>query len=169
MTRDEFNAEHPHAFLLRHRGEDSGPQAWTFRTQTVASAPRALLERAENENVRLAPEIADYEVYPVAKAPNNPWPERISVGRAKNNDVVLADNSVSKLHAHFKLVEGTNDYAIVDAGSRNGTRVNETRLQAGVPTTVQVGDAITFGRTKVSFLDGDALYELVARHVVEAE
>jgi hypothetical protein len=169
MTREEFVDAHPHPFLLRRREEERSREGWTFKTQTVSVAQSGLGRLAANEKLRISPEIANFDVYPVAKALDNPWPERVSVGRARNNDVVLADSSVSKLHAHFKVGDGTDGYALVDAGSRNGTCINDDRIEAGAPIAVQVGDSITFGRTRVTFIDGDTLYTLVSRHVEETE
>ncbi len=46
----------------------------------------------------------------------------ISLGRTPNNDVVLADSSVSALHAMIRISEG--GLTIEDRGSRNGTLLN---------------------------------------------
>jgi pSer/pThr/pTyr-binding forkhead associated (FHA) protein len=120
---------------------------------------------ASEQNFDVAPEIADFEVFPVVKAPDNPWPERISVGRARNADVVLADGSVSKLHAHFKL--GDSMISLADAGSRNGTRINTRKIPRSEEVRVRMGDTVTFGRIQLTLLDAEALYRLVLRHVQE--
>jgi pSer/pThr/pTyr-binding forkhead associated (FHA) protein len=71
----------------------------------------------------------------------------ISIGRAPDNMLVLADPSVSARHAELRLVGET--YHLKDLGSTNGTRVN------GVPVTetaLRFDDRIRFGGL-------EALYE----------
>jgi hypothetical protein len=70
--------------------------------------------------------------------------ERVSVGRATNNDIVIRDDSVSKVHAWFARGEEGNIY-IADAGSRNKTMVNGVPIPLQSPEEVKAGDAIRFG------------------------
>ncbi len=55
----------------------------------------------DEDGVKLSTDSKRYRVFSMVKAARNPWVERISVGRARNNDIVLPHKSVSKLHAHF--------------------------------------------------------------------
>ena len=69
-------------------------------------------------------------------------PEGLSVvGRARECDVVLNDESVSRYHAEFVVTGGRVE--VRDLGSRNGTMVND----AAVENTTQVfgGDCLMFG------------------------
>ena len=53
--------------------------------------------------------------------------DRLTVGRAEGNDIVLADDGqVSRVHAVFERLAGT--WSIRDVNSRNGTFVNGTRV-----------------------------------------
>jgi len=70
--------------------------------------------------------------------------ERVSVGRATNNDIVIRDDSVSKVHAWFARGEEGNIY-IADAGSRNKTLVNGVVIPLQSPEETNSGDAIRFG------------------------
>jgi signal transduction histidine kinase len=56
-------------------------------------------------------------------------PGAFTVGRAKGNDVMLPDPSVSKLHARLTVAEGGS--SIEDQGSRHGVYVDATRVQRG--------------------------------------
>lgn len=95
------------------------------------------------------------EVVIVVKAPGNPYPDRIAVGRARNCDVVLRDSSVSKLHAHFRRRGARLE--LIDLGSKNGTIVNGKRLSADSPEAVAVGDSIQFGSLLTQFVDATEL------------
>jgi len=70
--------------------------------------------------------------------------ERVSLGRATNNDIVLRDDSVSKLHAWFARGEEGNIF-IADAGSKNKTIVNGIVIPLQSPEEMKAGDSIRFG------------------------
>jgi ABC transport system ATP-binding/permease protein len=64
-------------------------------------------------------------------------PEILRIGRAEQNDVVLADLMVSRRHAELrKSPEG--DYEIADLGSHNGTFVNGRRITRAAVTEADV-------------------------------
>jgi len=53
----------------------------------------------------------------------------LTLGRSSDNDVVLRDFSVSRHHA--RVEEGDETFRIVDLGSTNGIRVNESFVESG--------------------------------------
>jgi hypothetical protein len=73
----------------------------------------------------------------------SPYPDRISVGRARNQDIVLRHASVSKFHAWFE--GGAGVVYVADAGSTNGTTVNGKALAPRAKTAVGPGDTVRFG------------------------
>ena len=80
----------------------------------------------------------------IQKRPENPYPERISVGRATNCDVVLRHATISKLHAHFTTASD-GCLRVSDLASTNGTSVNDAPLAAHASTALTHGDRIRFG------------------------
>jgi pSer/pThr/pTyr-binding forkhead associated (FHA) protein len=89
----------------------------------------------------------------------------ITVGRATKNDVTISDISVSRFHAFFKRGP-TGGFQLQDAGSSNGTIVNESSVctkEAGPPMDVKSGDNIRFGQVDVTFLEANALRSYVAK------
>jgi pSer/pThr/pTyr-binding forkhead associated (FHA) protein len=68
-----------------------------------------------------------------------------TVGRAPNNDIVLADASVSR--AHYRLQRTQSGYIVRDLGSQNGTFVNGKRIQT--ETSLREGDALRVGSVTV--------------------
>ena len=86
LSGDEFSARFPHLFLMFYETIDP-VGASSFATQIVSK-----------EMARKKP-TSELRVIPLVKAPGNPYSDRISVGRARNCDVVLRNPSVSKLHA----------------------------------------------------------------------
>jgi pSer/pThr/pTyr-binding forkhead associated (FHA) protein len=66
----------------------------------------------------------------------------ITIGRADDSTIVLADDYVSNHHA--RLVPNGSDWMIEDNRSTNGTFLGNTRVSA--PTVVPVGAQIRIGR-----------------------
>jgi hypothetical protein len=97
---------------------------------------------------------------PVRKRPEagKSFSERVSVGRARNNDVVLRHESVSKFHAWFRADEDGAFY-VGDAASRNGTWVNGAGLQA--PHRLTAGDEVTFGGVRAVFCPPTVLWDAI--------
>jgi len=70
-----------------------------------------------------------------------------NVGRARDNQVVLEDATVSRHHAWIKL-EG-EEYLVFDIGSANGTFVNDEKIEE--PHRLENGDVIRFGDAEFVF------------------
>ncbi|HMI88119.1 MAG TPA: FHA domain-containing protein [Polyangiaceae bacterium] len=86
--------------------------------------------------------------------------ERVSVGRAINNDIVIRDDSVSKVHAWFARGEEGNIY-IADAGSRNKTLLNGVALPLQSPEETTGGDAIRFGAVEALLCSAKVYWQAV--------
>ncbi|MEM8777734.1 MAG: adenylate/guanylate cyclase domain-containing protein [Cyanobacteria bacterium P01_G01_bin.49] len=71
-----------------------------------------------------------------------------TIGRGNENDFTIRDYCISRNHAILQSTE-TNEFLLIDLGSRNGTFVNSRRVS--IPVTLQIGDKITFGKTDVNF------------------
>ena len=73
---------------------------------------------------------------------------RRSVGRNKQNDLAIDDNSVSKIHAALVLNK-ENQFQIADTGSTNGTFINDQRIAYGKSMTISETDKVKFGTREV--------------------
>lgn len=72
--------------------------------------------------------------------------DRVTIGRMADNDLVLADHTVSRNHA--ELVRTASGWSLHDLGSRNGTQVNGLLVQE---SKVMPGSTLVFGRFEVRF------------------
>lgn len=73
----------------------------------------------------------------------------LTVGRKPENDLVIADPSVSGRHAELVVDEG--GVLLRDLGSTNGTRVGGEKTDQ---TRLAHGDRVRFGQVELRFIDG---------------
>ncbi len=73
--------------------------------------------------------------------------DKVSIGRSNDNDLILADNTVSRYHTEIQ--KRKNDYIVADLGSYNGTRLNGKSIQK---VFLKHGDKIQIGSSKLTFL-----------------
>jgi hypothetical protein len=92
--------------------------------------------------------------------PEGPLGDRVLIGRAMNKDIVLRHPSISKFHAYFEATEA-GDWSVADAGSKNGTSLNGTRLTPREPKNVANGDRVTFGAIETLLLDARTVWRLL--------
>ena len=76
--------------------------------------------------------------------------DKLAVGTANGNDVVLTDDSVSRYH--LELSRGRAGVRVVDCGSTNGTAIHGLAVEA---VEAPAGTVIQLGRTRIQIIDGD--------------
>ena len=72
---------------------------------------------------------------------------RVTIGRLTENDIVIDDKTVSKHHCF--IVAEQDSFVIGDAGSSNGTYVNDKKISSH--KKLSDGDVITLGDTGLEF------------------
>ncbi len=115
------------------------------------------------------PEHGEAVVFELRKALNkvNPFTMGVTVGRTPQNDVVLADNSISRFHAYFQLDPKSSKWKLVDAESRNGTWVGDLKLAANAPVLLEDQQRLRFGDVKLQLLAPESFLTLL-RHKARA-
>lgn len=71
------------------------------------------------------------------------------LGRHPDNEIMLDDITVSRRHADIRRT--TDGYVVDDAGSLNGTYVNQDRIDA--PTKLVHGDELQVGKFRLVFFE----------------
>ena len=75
--------------------------------------------------------------------------DEVTVGRNPDNIIPLEFNGISRYH--FKVIAGPDDtHTVVDAGSRNGTFLNNQKIEAEVP--LNKGDMVKLGNIALKYL-----------------
>lgn len=147
--REGFTATHPHPVLVVEQTDDRDHTGDT-QTEDITSSRLHLAEEATPEQMRLLAKAQRYRVLTLVKCEDNDWPNRITLGRARGNDLVLAHRTISKLHAYFEML-ADGRAMLTDAGSRNGTRLNDARLKAERTATLEPLDKLTFGSVTTTY------------------
>ena len=164
-TREEFQQKHAAPFLLVNIEGRSETRDRSFKTSTITGTTAALAKAMATGAVKLSAQVGRFEVLAVVKGKDSPWAGRVSLGRARNNDIVIDDNSVSKMHAHFTQ-EGAA-FSLTDAQSHNGVTINGTKLGAGEKQLLKSGDALVLGAVPATYLDAGSLYDFIKKDVLQ--
>lgn len=129
---------------------EPGAGVMPYKTETLAmkGTPRRALGALADDPADLVRLLGKQRYFPLAlskRADSDAlYPERISVGRARNKDIVLRHASVSKFHAWFETSRDGTAY-VADADSKNLTRLNGETLLPRERTAVAPGDFVRFG------------------------
>ena len=75
---------------------------------------------------------------------------RVSVGRGAENEIVIDDASISKMHASL-VIRPDERIAVADTGSTNGTFVGGSRIAYGKAVAIGDDGVIRFGSIDVRF------------------
>jgi hypothetical protein len=162
LGREDFLAAAAPAVLVRYRapGSDPGQAAGATLTMTLDRGEEVAGEAVDETmpHGKFTPEPAQMELYPLAKKPGASFRDRITIGRTSNNDVVIADHSVSRLHAYIRRPAG---WVVADAGSKNGSWLDGVVLEPRKEATLAPGATVRFGDVQLSFYRSEDLFDLM--------
>lgn len=127
LSEEEFLARHPSWVLVVEPFASQEAAAYATRASSA--------ERGHDRGV--AP--------PLKRPGSNAFRMMVTIGRAKNNDVHIPCEDVSKFHAYVlnNPKEPTPQFA--DAGSTFGSQVDGHRVKPRVPTALSSGMRIQIG------------------------
>jgi hypothetical protein len=106
--------------------------------------------------------LLDSVVYGLLKRAGSPFAAVIVIGRAPNSDVWIDDARVSKLHARV-AVDPTRGLVISDAGSANGTFVDDHPLHEREDAPLVEGTRVRFGDRPFTVRHVPTLYTMLRR------
>lgn len=86
--------------------------------------------------------------------------QAVTIGRSRQCEIKIENESVSKLHAKLICDPNSGGYYITDESSRNGTCINGEPLVAGVRMAVWSGAYVSFGDAVFVFIDPSTLRKL---------
>lgn len=155
LGRDQFLAAAAPAALVRYRPGDpdlaEGASMLTLDSdgETIEETMPVLREPARVDDDGL-------EVYPLTKKPGASFPDRITIGRTSNNDVVIVDHSVSRFHAYVRQDKGV--WLVADAGSKNGSWLDSGALEPRKERTLRSRSTVRIGDVDLTFFVASDLF-----------
>jgi len=153
LGKDAFLATAAPAALVRRRNEDSADADLDMPSGELDAETQVAAQVTQRRHP------SGIEVYPLAKKPGASFPDMITIGRTANNDVVLRDVTVSRLHAFFRHRD--HRWMLADAGSKNGTSVDGDALPPRRERDVQSGTPIRIGDLELTFYSATDLFDLL--------
>lgn len=159
LTSSLFQGKYNYPVLL-------WPQAGDWMEDTPFQFETFVSEYSDEETLDISPgtesQIAHTLVVEIRKQASTAPTKMICVGRAANNDIVLANHTVSKLHSYFLVSDPGDSFEVVDANSTNGTLVNNKRLVAYKNQPLSNRDQIQFGPSvQMVYLTSEGFYDLL--------
>ncbi len=158
LGRDEFLAAAAPAALVRYRGEGAtdgfGGSTLTL-DQDEAIDETLPMDGIHSFNIS---EI-DMVIHPLAKKAGASFPDRITIGRTTNNDLAIADHSISRLHAYLRS-QGTG-WVVADAGSKNGSWLRGEPLEPRKEKPIRSREVLRLGDVDLTFYLSVDLYQVL--------
>ena len=150
MTATAFQQAYPHHFLYKH------PKV--VREQPEVDTDIDYATRAIDLNFDPLP--GEAQLVALKKNPENPFPDRLTIGRATNCDVVIRLAFVSKVHAHL-FIQAGDKLTLRDNKASNATFHNHRKLEPGSSRSIKLGDIISFGALDLELANAGRLYEIL--------
>jgi len=159
LGRDEFLAAAAPAVLVRYRAPDRNPAAARAAALAALALDQDLRETVDESlsHGKFTEEATEMELYPLAKKPGASFRDRITIGRTSNNDVVISEHSVSRLHAYVRQADG---WVVADAGSKNGSWIGDFALEPRREVALPSGTVLRLGDVRLTFYPSSALFDL---------
>lgn len=144
---------------------------WSKRRESLVDTPDSSVNTS---TIKLEAEINDACGYldpdsliaPIAKTLRNPFSQAVIVGRARNSDIVLPSQTVSKVHAYLTLPTGDASVLVKDCNSTNGTFVligsGPRKLVEGEALRAVPDTELRFGTVDCLVVESSHLHEILS-------
>ena len=87
----------------------------------------------------------------------------ITIGRKLDNDIVLQEDVISRVHAEIRFEE--NSYILYDLSSTAGTYVNKKKITECV---LNSGDLISISKSNILFISNQPKFEAMSQDKTES-
>ncbi|MGC4122509.1 MAG: FHA domain-containing protein [Myxococcales bacterium] len=143
QTASEFAAARPNCWLVWEPGVWKPPtkDGETLATLSVPTPPPAV-----------------GEALALALSARSGQPGQITLGRAASCDIEINDATLSQLHLLF-MEASPRVWTVRDAGSRNGSWVDQVPIAKGVPLQLKSGSRIQAAQVCLTYYDPAGLYD----------
>jgi hypothetical protein len=157
LGRDEFLSSAAPAAFVRFREIDASEES-IDQTLSMDAGVDEVDETMPIGKVTLG-DVVHMEIYPLVKKPGASFPDRITIGRTSNNDIVVADASISRLHAYVR--RDGKQWVVADGGSKNGSWLRGSSLEARRERPLESRAVLRLGDVDLTFYLASDLYAVL--------
>ena len=160
LALSQFVAAYPNGFLVE-KSERFLDKDVMFQFLTDVVEDEHVLEQLQQGTVRSA--VLEARVIEITKRKDITEPDKITIGRSPDNDIVVYNKLVSRKHAYLQLSSEDQTCFLVDAGSSNGTFLNNNQLTPLEKYQLTDADEISIGpETRVLFFASKAFHTFLS-------
>ena len=160
LTLSQFVASYPNGFLVE-KSERFLDKDVMFQFLTDVVEDEHVLEQLRQGSVRSA--VLEARVIEIKKRKDLAEPDKITVGRSPDNDIVVYNKMASRKHAYLQTSSEAQACFLVDAGSSNGTFLNNNQITPHEKYQLTDADEISIGpETKVLFFASEAFHTFLS-------
>ena len=160
LALSQFVAAYPNGFLVE-KSERFLDKDVMFQFLTDVVEDEQVLEQLREGKVRS--EVLEARVIEITKRKDIAEPDKITIGRSPDNDIVVYNKLVSRKHAYLKVSSEDQTCFLVDAGSSNGTFLNDNKITPHEKYQLTDADEISIGpETKVLFFASRAFHTFLS-------
>lgn len=160
LALSQFVAAYPNGFLVE-KSERFLDKDVMFQFLTDVVEDEHVLEQLRQGTVRSA--VLEARVIEITKRKDITEPDKITIGRSPDNDIVVYNKLASRKHAYLQLSSADQACFLVDAGSSNGTFLNNTQITPHEKYQLTDADEISIGpETKVLFFASKAFHAFLS-------
>ncbi len=142
MSAGEFAAAFADPFLLLDPRKGKTDAGGVFRLLL----PQSILAGVQESDLEGVKAEAGFNlVIKVAKTRDRRYPGLVTLGRGRENDIVVESPAVSKVHVLFRKDPKTGIFTIADSNSTNGTTLDGVYLTGSMHKEVGSGSQIIIG------------------------
>ena len=160
LALSQFVTAYPNGFLVE-KSEGFFDKDVMFQFLTDVVEDEQVLEQLRQGKVRSA--VLDARVIEITKRKDITEPDKITVGRSPDNDIVIYNKMVSRRHAYLELSSEDQGCFLVDIGSSNGTFLNNKQITPLEKYQLTDADEISIGpETTVLFFASKAFHTFLS-------
>jgi len=159
LGRDEFLASAAPAAFVRFKAIDLPQDSLDQTLSMDESADEEEVDETMPIGKVTLGDVVHMEIYPLVKKPGASFPDRITIGRTSNNDIVVADASISRLHAYVR--RDGRAWVVADGGSKNGSWLKGHTLEARRERPLESRAVLRIGDVDLTFYLANDLYAML--------
>jgi hypothetical protein len=163
----EFKNRYPGGFFIKTRKEILHNSV-IMNFKTIYKKTMSQGKEDSNDNIKV--NSIGKSIIEIGKRNNSKDVDKIFIGRSSANDIVFHNKELSRNHAYLIINSSGKKYSLVDAGSTNGTFLNNRRISPHKAYELSDGYTISFGpKTTMVYFSPEGFFKFFNAFVETVE